>query len=264
MMPKKVGISTKIIIIASLCLWLTFCASATSNLQKQQENDPRYQYNMGLFYLNNGNPDQAIQFFNKSLKLNPNSFLTYNGLGLAYLMKHELEKARDYFQKTLTLNPKFSEAHNYLGTVYQEMGLLDEAEKEYRTAIADPDYKSKELPYYNLARLYLLKNELKEALFYIDQALELNKTLVMAYNLKGLILEKQEKIPEAIDNYLQGLKYAKDDINLNFNLAVAYFKNNEFHKARELFEKVLLQSPDPEMKAQANEYLKIINKRRPN
>jgi len=263
MNPKKVGHSTELIIIVGLCCWLTFCASATNNLQKQQEKDPRYQYNMGLFYLNNGNPDQAIQYFNKSLKLNSNSFLTYNGLGLAYLMKHELEKARDYFQKALSLNPKFSEAHNYLGTVFQEMGLLEQAEKEYRSAVADPDYKSKELPYYNLARLYLLKNQLQEALFYVNQSLEINKTMVMAYNLKGIILEKQEKFQEAIDNYLKGLKYAKDDINLNFNLAVAYFKNKDFDHARELFEKILLQSPDPDMKAQVNEYLKIINKRQP-
>lgn len=260
-MTTKFVFSAKMLIVFTICLQLLFCASASKNIQKQQEKDPRYQYNLGLFYLNNGNPDQAIKHLNKSLQLKPNSYLTYNALGLAYLMKHELEKARDYFQKTLAINPNFSEAHNYLGTVYQEMGLLEEAEKEYRLAIADPMYKSKELPYYNLARLYLLRNKLKEGLIYVDQALEANRTMVMAYNLKGIILERMEKYQEAIENYLKGLKYAKDDINLNFNLAVAYFKNKEFTKARDLFQKVLLQTPDPEMKAQINEYLKTIEKK---
>ncbi|MFW6159674.1 MAG: tetratricopeptide repeat protein [Acidobacteriota bacterium] len=251
----------KSFIILAFCLQFVVCASSNKNIQQKREEDPRYQYNMGLFYLNNGNADEAIKCFHKSLQKEPSSFLTHNAMGLAYLMKHELEKSLQYFKKTLQINPKFSEAHNYLGTVYQEMGMLDEAEKEYRFAIADLEYKSKELPYYNLARLSLLKEEREEALTYVDRALEYNKSLVMAYNLKGIILERMEKFEEAIESYKSGLKYAPDDMDLQFNLAVAHFKNNEQDKAKNIFEKLALQSPDPEMKVKINEYLSLINRK---
>lgn len=255
------SIKTKPIIIVAFCLHFIVCASSNKSFQHKREEDPRYQYNMGLFYLNNGNPDEAIKCLNKSLQKDPNAFLTHNAMGLAYLMKHELEKAVQYFKKTLQINPKFTEAHNYLGTTYQEMGLLDEAEKEYRLAIADLEYKSKELPFYNLARLSLLKDELEEALSYVDRALEYNKNLVMAYNLKGIILERMEKLEEAIESYKAGLKFAPDDMDLQFNLAVAHFKNNEMDEAKTIFEKLALQTPDPEMKAKINEYLSMINKK---
>jgi pentatricopeptide repeat protein len=48
------------------------------------------------------------------------------------------------------------------------------------------------------------------------------------------------------------------DVDINFNLAVAYFKNNEFDKAKEILEKILARSIDPARRAEINQYLKMI------
>ena len=77
-------IKTAIVFIA--CLSLAFCASPEKKMQKQRESDPRYQYNLGLFYLNNGKPDESIKYFQKSLWLDKEYYLSYNGMGIAYLM----------------------------------------------------------------------------------------------------------------------------------------------------------------------------------
>ena len=251
----------KTIIIFAVCLTLLFCASPEKKMQKQREKDPRYQYNLGLFYLNNGKPEESIKYFQKSLSLDKDFYLSYNGMGIAYLMMRQLEKSAQYFERSLELNPTLTEAHNYLGTVYQELGHLEKAEQEWRTASADLNYKSRDLPYYNLARLYFGQNRLADALYYVQKSLEINRRLVMAINLKGVIYERLEDYEAAIDSYKQGLKIAEEDINLKFNLGVAYFKNNQFDQAKEMFDKIYTLA-DLNMKRQIDGYMQIINKQK--
>jgi Tfp pilus assembly protein PilF len=245
------------VLIFMLCLALSFCSSPEKKMEKQREKDPRYQYNLALFHLNNGNVDEAIQYFNKSISLDARYHLSYNGLGIAYLMKGEFKTAVDFFNKALQINPTLSEAHNYLGTAYQELGMLDKAEQEYRTAISDSSYKSKELPYYNLARLYFTQDKTKDALYYVQKSIETNPRLVMAHNLEGVIYEKLNDFEKAIESYKAGIKISEEDVNLKFNLAVAYFKNNQYSLAREKFDEIY-SSANMEMRREIDEYLKLI------
>ncbi|UCC41308.1 MAG: tetratricopeptide repeat protein [Candidatus Aminicenantes bacterium] len=250
----------KITLVIFISLSLILCASSQKKIEEARKKDPQYQYNLGLFYLNEGNIEEAIRYFNKALSLNPRYALALNSIGMAYLMSAKFQDAINYFEKCLEINPGLTEAHNNLGVAYQEMGFIDQAEKEFRTALADEKYKSKDLAYFNLARLYVLKERLQEALEYVERALGLNTRNVQALNLKGIIYEKQGDFPEAIRSYRQAAKYMPNDIDLNFNLAVAYFKNNQFLEARTIFENIYPQATDPEMKKKITEYLKIINK----
>lgn len=243
--------------ILFVCLLLAFCSSPEKKIEKQREQDPRYQYNLALFHLNNGNSDEAIKYFNKSISLDAQYHLSYNGLGIAHLMKGEFEQALNYFQKTLQLNPALTEAHNYMGTAYQELGILDKAEQEFRTAASDANYKSRELPYYNLARLYFTQDRVKDALYYVQKSIEANPRLVMAHNLEGVLYERLNEFDKAIDSYKAALKLSEEDINLKFNLAVAYFKNKQYDLARERFDEIY-SGADIEMKAQIDKYLKLI------
>ncbi len=248
----------KISLILVLALSMAFCASSEKKLVKRRATDPQYQYNVGLVYLQNGKYDEAIQYFQKSLSLRPNFDLALNAIGLAFFMKGEFQQAVSYFEKCLRVNPDLTEARNYLGSVYQEMGMLDKAEQEYRKAIADETYKSKELPYYNLARLYFEQGKDKEALELVDKSIEINNRMIMSLNLRGVILERLDNLGEAISSYEEALKIAPDDINLNYNLAVAFFKSDRRAEAKSLFEKILPRVTDSEMKAKIEEYLNVL------
>jgi len=138
------------------------------------------------------------------------------------------------------------------------MGLIDQAERQFRIALSDENYKSRDNSYYNLARLYVAKEKLQEALDYVEKALEINSRMAMAHNLKGIIFEKQNNFEKAIESYKKATEIVEDDVDFNFNLAVAYFKNNEFNKAEEIFKKISARVTDPEMKAKIDQYLKMI------
>ena len=248
----------KTVVILIISLTMMVCASSQQKLEKQRAKDPQYQYNVGLVYLQNGKHDEAIKYFKKSLSLQPNFDLALNALGLTHFMQGEFQEAVGYFEKCLSINPEFTEAHNYLGSVYQELGHLDKAEVEFNKAISDESYLSRELPYYNLARLYLAQGKEEEALELVETSIEINDRMIMALNLKGILLERLGRINEAILSYETALNIAPDDINLSYNLAVAYFKSDRRAEAKSLFEKIYPNVTDEETKNKIDEYLKVL------
>jgi len=218
----------KIALILVVCLQMILCATSQKRIAKSQETDPRYQYKMGLYYLNSSQLDLSIKHLKKALSLEPQNHLALNALGLSYLKKGIFDESVKYFTECLKINPSLTEAQNNLGVVYQELGLLDKAEEFFTAASLDTQFSSREHPFYNLARLYFIQNKLQDALFQVQKSLEI----------------KQEIIP--------------DDIDLNFNLAEAYFNNRQFEKAKQLFNTLYLQSIDMEMKKKIEDYLRKI------
>jgi len=249
------------ILAIALGLCLATCASSQKKLQQAKEKDPQYQYSMGAVYLNNNNLDEAIRLFNKALSLDPRHFQSLNALGLTYSMKGDLQGAEKYFLKCLEVSPAFMEARNNLGMIYQELGYLDKAEEEFKKVTADAKYSSKELPYYNLARLYSLRQDWETALFYADKAIQTNARYHLGHSLRGYILESQGKFVEAIESYKQAVKLLPSDVTYKFNLAAAYFKNSDFRQAGEILGEILPLISDPEMKGKADSYLKTIKEK---
>ena len=252
---------SKIVILILLSCCLAFCASAQKRIEQAKEKDPQYQYNLGLYYLNNNELDQAIRYFDKSLSLNPRYFVAFYGRGLAYSMKGNLEESQRSLQKCLEISPPFSEARNALGMVYQELGYLDRAAEEFTRAMADPNYNSKELPAFNLAKLFLTQNKLDQALEMARKSIGFNNRYALGHNLEGFLLEKQDLLPDAIASYEKALKLVPGEVNFSFNLGAAYFKNEEFRKAEEVFSRILPKTTDAEQRAKINEYLKLIKEK---
>jgi len=250
---------TKVLAVLSICATLAFCASSQAKIQRNQEKDPKYQYNLGLFYLNQNNVDEAVKYFVKAQSLDTRFYLALNGLGLAHSMKGRLDESVRAYQKCLEINPQFTEAHNNLGAVYQEMKLLDKAEIEFKTTLLDMGYQNRELPYFNLARLYVLQNRLDEALENIEKSIQIKPRLAMAQHLRGFIFEKRNSLGEAIASYEAAVKIVPEDVGFNYDLGVAYFKNGDYARAKEIFLKISGKITDAETKDTINRYLKIIN-----
>ncbi|MCK7479966.1 MAG: hypothetical protein M0C28_23755 [Candidatus Moduliflexus flocculans] len=82
----------KAIVVLTICAGLAFCASKQVKIQKAREKDPKYQYNVGLFHLNQGNVDEAVKYFVKSLSLDTRYYLSWNALGLAHSMRGRLDE----------------------------------------------------------------------------------------------------------------------------------------------------------------------------
>ncbi len=83
---------------------------AIKSLEKAIEIDQNNSTAMNLMgaMLNEQNSPDCLNFYEKSLKLNDKSYLSYNGMGNFYLKSNQFEKAEDSYNKAIRLNPKRS------------------------------------------------------------------------------------------------------------------------------------------------------------
>ena len=87
---------------------------------KMLANDPNnkmYVYVKAYLYHNMKEYDKAIEFYNKTLKLDPDYAEAYSNIGLVYLMK-----AQDFADKATTNvnDPKYAESQKAIKKFYEE------------------------------------------------------------------------------------------------------------------------------------------------
>lgn len=228
------------------------CVSAEKKLAMQREKDPQFQYEKAVVCLQYNVPDDAFKYLNQALALDPRHYLSYNLLGLAHMMKGHLPQAKQALLKCLELKPDFSEAHNNLGTVYQESNEAELAEAEFKKAVAlDDNYNAS----YNLAKMYFQQNKFDAALENVQRSLRKYPKSVLALNLEGLIYDGLQKYETAIASFEQALKLVPNELNVSYNLAVAYYKTDNKIRAKDILDKILPQAKTEELRSKIQDLL---------
>ncbi len=93
------------------------------------------EYNLGKSHHEKGRLREAITFYKKALRRNPNYIDAYYSLGTALKEKGKLKAAIDSYQKALRINPNFPNIHYSLGNALKEQGKITSAIESYKTAI---------------------------------------------------------------------------------------------------------------------------------
>ena len=148
--------------------------------------------NSGYAYLNAGDNEKAIEYFSKALKLKQDSYNARNGLAIAY------EKAGKYSLALEEVQTIQKNMPSYLPDGFRRIGNLQLAAGMYDDAImTGSKMKKKGLDgaYMILAKSYLLKQDTKQALFYIKK---IDEKSASAYFLKGLYMIDEGRFDEAL------------------------------------------------------------------
>lgn len=83
---------------------------------------------LGNLYLDQGRPDAAEPLFTRALAQPPRQVAVLAGLGQVALAKQQYQQAVDYLEEALTLDPTASSVHSPLALAYRGLGELDKAE----------------------------------------------------------------------------------------------------------------------------------------
>jgi arylsulfatase A-like enzyme/Flp pilus assembly protein TadD len=138
---------------------------------------------LGIAYSQKGEPQKALDCYERALSLDDTDALIYYNKGLFHLSLFMQAKSRpDYaralecFKKAIELDPALASAYNGLGVSYRLAGQIDNAITVWeKTLELSPDY---DLPIYNLGVAYLAKGDKAQALKYFEKYLQLkNKAL---------------------------------------------------------------------------------------
>ena len=92
-------------------------------------------FNFALKAQKEGKNLEAIKFFEKIIKVEPNHFQTNFFLGSLYAQNVDFKHALKFLSKAQSLNPKIPDVHNNLGRIYLRLGQLDKATISLNRAI---------------------------------------------------------------------------------------------------------------------------------
>ncbi len=178
--------------------------------------------NLGIALAQKGRDDEAIAHFQKALATNPDDTdaaeARYN-LGSALMRKGQTAEAAADFQKALAINPEYADAHNNLGIALARQGRPDEAIEQYSKALAiNSNYAEAQ---YNLGDILARTGQTDEAIGHLQKALQMNPNYAEVHNDLGIVLAQKGKLDEAIGQFQDALQVNPDYRDAQDNLAKA-------------------------------------------
>src|SRR6185295_14930572 len=173
-----------------------------------------------------------------TLERNPDCWLAYNNLSTIFLAKGKIDDALQYANKAIELQPADMEPHIAAGDALLRKRRVTEAIEHYKTALTiRPDYGE---GYSHLGSAYLLSNRFAEAIMQYEKTLSLTPRSAVARNNLAWLLatcadpsfrdaERAIQLAEEADRLAQG----KSCLVLR-TLSTAYGESGQTVKALEV------------------------------
>lgn len=184
----------------------------------------------------------AETLWRATIEHNPTSWLARNNLGMSLMEQGDLDDAMDQFQKSLAINPDLPEEHLNAGVVFAQKGQVDKAMAEYRRALAlDPHLPKARV---NLAGILMDRGQLDEAIGHLRIALAVQPWVTGGHKTLGVALAKKGQWREAIAEFQKALQAEPGSDELYKNLGLACEKANDAPLAIPALQKALEINPD--------------------
>lgn len=179
-------------------------------------------FNLSNLYDIYGDSDKALFFILKALELNPDDFKTNINLGNIYRGRKELLNAESAYRRAISIKPDVPEGYYNLAIFYEkEKGLIDEADKLYKTSIQKDRNFIKS--FNNLGNIYIKAGDFDKALFYFEKSLEIDRKNVKALNNIASVYIKKGDCGKAVELLKKCLEYNKSiKYVIYYNLYEAY------------------------------------------
>jgi tetratricopeptide (TPR) repeat protein len=192
---------------------------------KKSPNKPRPLCNYGKALADAGNASEALTYYDKAIKLNPQFYDVYYNRGNAKTkLGDDLGAIADY-EETLRINPYYANAHYNLGNALARQGNMTEAVVQFEEAVRirprSAEYQN------NLGYVLALLGKEDEAITHFREAIALKPDLVDAHNNLGSALLHQRRTDEAIESYREALRINPDFKQAKDNLKDALEKHNK-------------------------------------
>ena len=199
-------------------------------------------YLIGEAYRFKGDSDNALEFYNDALKIDPNFGPPYLGLARARLLDEPNANVEYLFDEAITRDPKF-------GEIYIERARYFIFHKDYKDAIADLDTASELMPdsplvYMAYADAYLALDDKKNALEAAEKAYSLDITDPLVYKTMGTLYIENGQYERAIEALNVYVIFATENDRAFALLGQAYYELKDYKAAVDNFDKAQKLNPN--------------------
>jgi Flp pilus assembly protein TadD len=199
--------------------------------------DPKSLDNLGKILAGEGKLDEAGERFEQALRLNPDDIKTLNNLGAILVSQGKPADAVPYLKKALQLKPDYAEADYNLGNALALQGNLDDAVQAYQQALQlKPDYAAART---NLERVKTAQAQQPGPAQNSGPTLDANSNDPNVLNYWGVMLARQGRVDEAIQQFERALQINPNDASTHNNLGIALASQGKSDEAYQQFVQAL-------------------------
>lgn len=190
-------------------------------LEKQHPEEYNVAIKLGKIFMHKKEFQNAINYYQKALKLRNTDAEAIGGLGVCYYLLGDLLKAHDYLDQAVKLNKKNFQAHYYFGLYFYKKQLYDSAIAEYEKAFVDKSLRLRCL--YGMGKCYQKKEVNVRAIDSFEQAIRI-----------------VEQTADKIRNYNMRIGYLKNPliIDMRYQLSESYLIDKNFASAIEQWREI--------------------------
>jgi len=166
-----------------------------------------------------------IEDLRKSLKKDPKNSAVLRAIGRVYLNLQNFKDAENYFNLAAAFNPR----------------IIPDIEIDYETLLEqDPEnIRGRN----SFVSFYLSQGETENAIFELEEFLDVAPWAADAYNILGQVYLKIDKIDESIALLEKSIKYGINNLALSEMLAGAYLEKGKDSEAINMYEDMVKKEP---------------------
>jgi len=189
-----------------------------------------------------GQYEDAIEYYDKVIEINPSNEKAYLGKGLALHALRKYEKALESFDKAIEINSDMAKAYNSKGITLADLERYDESLENLKKAM---ELEPSNSAYQNDVAFGLNNlGEFEEAIKYAEKALELNPRNDVAYSNKGFALVALGRTDEAIKCYDKAIELNPTNTYAYHNKAQTLYDIGKIEETIDILDKLLDIDPD--------------------
>jgi tetratricopeptide (TPR) repeat protein len=179
----------------------------------------------GFTYNGLGNYSQAIEDYNRAIKIKPGYLEAYNNRGIAYSGLGNYKQAIEDYDRAIKIKPNYADAYYNKGVVYMRLGNNRQAIENYDRAIEiKPDCLE---AYYNRGVAHSGLGNYKQAIEDYSRAIEIKPDCLEAYYNRGVAHSGLGNYRQAIEDYSRAIEIKPDYLEAYYNKSLAYLNQGD-------------------------------------
>lgn len=166
--------------------------STTPGSGNIQQERARIHTELGAGFFQRGQYAISLNELHTALSADNSYAPAYDVLGLVHMALGENDKADRNFLRAIDLAPGNPDFHNNYGWFLYSVNRLDEAQKQFAIAVADPLYSTPQLALYNAGLCAIKQGNPDKAIDFFEKSLQRDENQPQAvYQLANLYYQKQ-------------------------------------------------------------------------
>jgi Flp pilus assembly protein TadD len=163
----------------------------------------------------------SVELSKHALQVTKDNFVAHDSFASALVKNGEIEEAIEHYNKAIRLAPEYDNAYKNRGIAYTKLGRYQMAIEDYNKAIhLKPDNAD---VYYNRGVTYTKLGRYQMAIEDYNKAIRLKPDDAAAYNNRGAIYIKFDQYQIAIEDFSNAIRLKPDDADTYFNRGFVYF-----------------------------------------